>query len=101
MAKNRVGGYCFLGDTQNKITINGAINIIEIKFKNIVSSAAEVEIAGVFINVEEAVPITRKLIEKDHPQQAVKIITENSTTSNILNNSCKQLRFKAIDMRYF
>ena len=36
-----------------------------------------------------------------HPQNATEIITDNSTASKILNNSCKQIRAKAIDMRYY
>ena len=48
------------------------------------------EIAGVFINAKEAVPIRQTLIEIGHPQPATNIITDNSTASGILNKSCKK-----------
>jgi len=67
----------------------------------VVSSAAEAEIAAIFINTKEAIPIRQTLIEMGHPQPATNVITDNATASKILNNSCKQIRSKAIDMRYY
>ena len=90
-----------MGNKDNSKLNNGAIHIIANIIKNVVSSAAEAEIAGVFINAKEAVPIRIALEEMGHKQGATDIITDNSTASNILNNTCKQLRSKVIDMRYY
>ena len=86
-ARSRVGGFLYLGNKHDNM-INGPIHIIAKIIKNVVSSAAEAEIAGVFTNAKEAVPIIQTLKEMGHPQQPVEIITDNSTASNILNNNC-------------
>ena len=96
-----MGGYFFLGNKDGSMLNNGAIHIIAKIIKNVVSSAAEAEIAGIFINAKEAVPIRQALIEMDHPQPATDTIKDNSTASGILNKLCKQVRSKAIDMRYY
>ena len=36
-----------------------------------------------------------------HPQPATKIKTDNSTTDGFVNNTIKQNRSKAIDMRFY
>ena len=90
-----------MGNKDNSKINNGAIHIIAKIIKNVVSSAAEAEIAGVFMNTKEAVPIRIGLEEMGHKQSVTEIVTDNSTASNILNNTCKQLRSKAIDMRYY
>lgn len=46
-----------MGNKDNSKLNNGAIHIIAKIIKNVVSSAAEAEIAGVFMNTKEAVPI--------------------------------------------
>ena len=56
-ARSRVGGYFYMGNKDNSKLNNGAIHIIAKLMKNVVSSAAEAEIAGVFMNTKEAVPI--------------------------------------------
>ena len=100
-ARSRVGGYFFLGDKQNKMYNNGAVHVIAQIIKNVVSSAAEAEIAAVFINAKGAVPLRHTLMEMNHPQPPTEITTDNSTAANILNKTCKQTRSKAIDMRYY
>lgn len=100
-ARSRIGGYFYLGNKDNSMQNNGAIHVIAKIIKNVVSSAAEAEIARVFINAKEAVPIRLGLEELGHPQGATEIVTENSTASKIINDTCKQLRSKAIDMRYY
>ena len=64
------------------------------------SSAAEAEIAGIFTNAKEAVPIRPTLEEMGHPQPPTEITTDNMTASGILNKTFKQTRSKAIDMNY-
>ena len=53
------------------------------------------------MNAKEAVPLHLALEEMGHPQPATEIVTDNSTAKGILNNTCKQLRSKAIDMRHY
>ena len=100
-ARSRIGGYFFLGNKDNSMLNNGAIHVIAKIIKNVVSSAAEAEIAGVFVKAKEAVPIKLALEEMGHTQNATEIVTNNSTASQIINDTCKQFRSKAIYMRYY
>ena len=100
-AKSRAGGYFYLGNKDDSMKNNGAIHIIAKIIKNVVSSAAEAEIAAIFMCAKEAVPIRQTLIEMDHPQPATEIVTDNAAATAILNKSCKQVRSKAIDMNYY
>jgi len=70
-------------------------------FKEVVSSAAEAELAALFYNGKEACPIRIALTEMKHPQPATIIITDNSTASGIANETMKQKRSKAVDMRFY
>ena len=90
-ACSRIGEYFYLGNNDDSMQNNGAIHVIAKIIKNVVSSAAEAEIAGVFINAKEAVPIKLGLEELGHPQGATEIVTNNSTASQIINDTCKQL----------
>ena len=90
-----------MGNKDETIQNNGAIHVVARIIKNVVSSAAEAEIAAVFINAKEAVPIRQSLEEMGHPQPPTEIITDNQAAHGILNKSCKQTRSKAIDMNYY
>ena len=65
------------------------------------ASASEAEVAALFMNAQEAVPLRRGLIEMGHPQQATPLKTDNSTATGIANKTIKQKRSKAIDMRFY
>ena len=100
-ARSRAGGYFYLGDKTNKITNNGPIHILAKIIKNVVSSAAEAEIAAVFMNAKDACPIRITLEKMGHKQPPTTIVTDNATAAGILNNNMKQVRSKANDMRYY
>ena len=65
------------------------------------ASAAKAEIAALFMNAKLAVPIQQALIEMGHPQPATKLETDNSTADGFVNDTIKQNRSKAIDMRFY
>ena len=65
------------------------------------SSAAEAEIAALFMNAKLAVPLRQALVEMGHLQPATKIKTDNSTANGIINGTITQNRSKAIDMRFY
>jgi len=71
-ARSRVGGHFFLSDFIEDLSkaepkLNGPIlNLCKI-LKNIVSSAAECEIAAAFENGQDATVIQRTLIEMGYP----------------------------------
>jgi hypothetical protein len=69
--------------------------------REVLSSASEAELAGVFRNAKAACPIRATLEELGHPQPPTVIVTDNTTAAGIANDSVKQKRSKAIDMRFY
>jgi hypothetical protein len=102
-AKSCAGGHTYLGnrpDNPNQI-INGAIYALAKVIKNVMSSAAEAEVAGLFMNAKELLPIRTTLDELGHTQPATPMRTDNSTACGIANKTVKQRRSKAIDTLLF
>jgi hypothetical protein len=106
-ACSRAGGYHYLSNTpittdnNEPIAANGAINILCQIMREVVSSAAEAELAALFHNAKEACPIRIALEEMGHTQPPTIIQTDNSTAAGIANDSVKQKRSKAIDMQFY
>ena len=101
-ARSRVGGYFFLGnDKADHTDVNGPIAIECSLLKNIVSSAAEAELGGVFTNATRACGMRTALTEMGHPQPATPICTDNTTANDLVADRIKQRRSRAFDMRYF
>ena len=100
-ARSRVGGHFYLGQLPvNQADNNGAVHTTSTILKNVVTSAAEAEYGGIFINSRIAIPMRITLRELGHPQPATPIITDNSTAAGIANESVKQKHSKAMDMRF-
>lgn len=69
--------------------------------KNVLASAAEAEIAALFINVQLVVPLRTTLIEMGHPQPATPVQTDNAVAHGFIKKNIKQRRSKSFDMRYY
>ena len=66
-----------------------------------VSSAAEAEIGGLFINVKAAIPIRQTLIEMGHPQPPTPMQTDNSTAHALITNKIRPKALKSMmEMRF-
>jgi hypothetical protein len=63
-------------------------------------SAAELEVRACFQNTQSGAPLRVTLIELCHQQPAIPLWTDNSTAFGILNETIKQKRSTAMDMRY-
>ena len=102
-AKSRIAGYFYLSDHPSKTitpSLNGAIMVVCKALKNVVSSAAESETAGIFINAQLAIPIRYILDRLNHPQPPTPIKTDNSTSYGFVHNNINQKRSKSWDMWY-
>ena len=105
----RAGGHYFLSNRSleptrapnTSTTLNGPIHTISKIMSNIMSSAAEAEIVSTLLNGQEAVPINTTLSKLGHPQTATPIRVDNPTAEGFANNTIKQKRSKAIDMRFY
>ena len=108
-ARSRAGGFFFLSShpvdpsiaPTEVPTLNGPIHTVCKIMKNVVGSAAEAEIGAAYINCQEAVPMRTTLEELGHPQPSTPVQLDNSTASGFANDTIKQKRSKAIDMRYY
>ena len=100
-AMSRVGGYYYLGDLPpEKQDFNGSVHTVSNLLKNIVTSAAEAEYGGLFVNARIGIPMRIALNEMGHKQLATPIITDNSTALGIANDTIKQRHSKAMNMRF-
>ena len=64
------------------------------------SSAAESEVAGLFMNAQHAVPIRLTLEDMGHPQPPTPLRTDNITAQGILSGVYKRKRTKWNDMNF-
>ena len=69
------------------------------------ASAAEEEIASLFLNARLTIPLRTALIKMGHPQPATKINTDKNTDNGFVNgtvkqNKTKQKKTKAVEMRF-
>ena len=59
--------------------VNGAIEAISTIMPTVVSSAAEAELAGLFLNGQCALSTRTTLASLGHPQSSTPLITDNTT----------------------
>jgi hypothetical protein len=111
-ARSRAAGYLYLSsqpDDPSKPPTpdspppppNGAVEVFCQILREVVSSAAEAELAALFHNGKAACPLRVCLEELGHPQPPTPVVTDNSTAAGIANDTVKQKRSKAIDMRFY
>jgi hypothetical protein len=81
--------------------MNGAAYTLCRIMKNVLASAAESECGALHLNAKEACEIRTALHEMGHPQPPTPIQVDNSTAAGIANQSVKQKRSKAMDMRFY
>ena len=108
-ARSRAGGHYFLSDrlpdpTKPPRTLpwrKGPIHTVSKIMFNVMGSAAEAEIGATYINGKEAVPIRTLLCKIGHPQPDTPMQVDISTAVGFANDTIKQKRSKAIDMRFY
>jgi hypothetical protein len=100
-ARSRLGGLFFLGNkSPEQDTLNGSIFNIASVIKKVVTSAAESEVGACFHNTLGGAPLRVTLTELGHTKPPTPLRTDNSSAFRILNETIKQKRSKAMDMRY-
>jgi hypothetical protein len=107
-ARSRAGGHFFLSSNSPLPTAtsvpppeNGAIHTLCSIMKMVLASATEAELGACFFNAKEGVMIRIILEEMGHPQPTTPIQVDNSCAAGIANDTVKQRRSKAIDMRFY
>ena len=99
-AQSRAGGYHYLGNADDNL-FNGPIHVLAKIIKNVMSSAAEAELAGLFMNAQHAIPIRLTLEDMGHPQPLAPLRTNNLTAQGILSGVYKQKRSKCNDINFY
>ena len=98
-ARSRAGAHIFLSEDDPYPRFNGPLLTIAQIIKFVMSSAAEAELAALFITAKELVPIRQTLEEMGWPQPKTPIQTDNSTAVGVVNNTIIQRKMKSMDMR--
>ena len=70
-------------------------------FKQVVVSAAKVEVRRMFYNAQKAAPISITIHELGFPQPQTPIKTDNSAAEVIVTAIVRQKSTKAMDMRFY
>jgi hypothetical protein len=78
---------------------NGAVLNIAHIIKNIMSSATEAELVGLYIMAREAVYI-RILEDLGHKQPPTPLQTDNAMADPVINGKIQPKQTKAMDMRF-
>jgi len=99
-SRSRIGGHFFMSGHEELPSNNGAILNISAIYKNVLASAAEAEIAGLFTNVKAAIPIRQALEEMGHPQPPTPMQTDNSTAHSLIANKIRPKALKSMEMRF-
>ena len=103
-ARSRVGGHLLLSENFNptlQTKHNGEILVVAAILKNMMASAAEAELGGLFINAKERDVLITLSEEMVHPQGPTPMQMDNSTDSGIINETVKLRRSKATDMCFY
>ena len=107
-ARSRVGGVFFLSGNDDPSPNaptpprNGAVHVVSSIMHNVMASAAEAELGGLFVNGQEACPIRTTLEQLGWKQHGpTPIQTANAVADGIANDTVKQRRSKAMDMRFY
>jgi hypothetical protein len=79
----------------------GAIHVVSNIMRNILTSAFEAEVGALFHNGQEACPLRTTLNKMGWQQPATPIQIENAVAYGIANDTVKQQRSRAIDMRLY
>ena len=105
-ARSRAAGFFYLSSHPDKLNnncppLNGALHIHSSIMRNVMASSAEAEVGAAYLGAQEACGLRTTLADMGYPQPPTPIITDNNVAQGILNDTVKQKRSKAIDMRFY
>ena len=98
-SRSRAAAHIMCSEDDPVPSYNGPILTIAQIIKCVMSSAAEAELAGLFICAKEMVPLRQSLIAMGWPQPKSPIQTDNTTALGVANKTIIAKRMKSMDMR--
>jgi hypothetical protein len=96
---SRAGAHIFLLENDPFPRFNGAVLSIAQIIKFVMASAAESELAALFVTARKMIPHRQTLIAMGWPQPKTPIQTDNSTAVGVTNKTIVPRRAKMMDMR--
>jgi hypothetical protein len=100
-SRSRAGAHIFLSENDPFPRFNGAILSIAQIIKFVMASAAESELAVLFVTAREMIPHRQTLIAMGWPQPKTPIQTNNSTAVGVTNKTIVPRWAKMMDMRFW
>ena len=98
-ARSRSGTHITLSENTHVPSLNGPVLTISQIIKNVMSSAAEAKLSGLFICAKAMIPLRNTLIEMGWHQPPSSVQCDNSTATGITNKSMVNKMLKSMDMR--
>jgi hypothetical protein len=98
-SRSRAGAYIMCSENDPVPSHNGPVLTIAQIIKFVTSSAAESELAALFICAKEMIPLRQSLIEMGWPQPQSPIQTDNTTALGVANKTIIAKKMKSMDMR--
>ena len=96
----RSGAHIFLSEEEPKSGYNGPILTIVQIIKFVMSSAAEAELAVLFITAKDMLSLHQTFNKMKFPQGHSSTQTNNSTTVGVTSNTIVSKRTKCMDMKF-
>ena len=98
-ARSRTGAHKFLSENEPKPKLNGPVLTIAQIIKTVMASAAEAELAALFITAKKMIPLRHTIIEMGWPQPQTQIQTESSEAVGFTNKTFVNKATKSSDMK--
>ena len=97
-ARSRAAAHIMLSENNPASSINGPVLTISQIIKNVMSSAAEAELSGLFICAKVMIPLRKTLLEMGWPQTPSPVQCDNSTATGVTNKTMVNKILKSMDM---
>ena len=97
--RSQAGAHIFISEDNPIPRWNGPILSIAQVIKFVITSAAEAELAALYITDQKLVPTRQTLIETGWPQPPTPIQTDNTTAEGVVNNKIVTKKLKSMDLR--
>ena len=98
-SRSRAGAHIYLSENDPFPRFNGAVLSIAQIIKFVMASAAEAELAALFVTARQMILHRQTLIDMGWPQPKSPIQTDNSTAEGVTNKTIVPCRAKMMDMR--
>ncbi len=93
------GAHIYLSENDPFSCFNSAVLSVAQIIKFVMASAAEAELAALFVTAQEMIPHRQTLINMGWPKPKNLIQTDNSTATGVTNKTIVPCRAKMMDMR--